>query len=243
MARVGSNGRRATRCIARHISQSAQSPPHSRTMETSGSPTVVKAAREMFCGSCNERLDGANSRFVPYAGSAETAPGTLIRQCVKCQAINTDVKLAQARDVRSPVAKSGARPSRSAFTSMLISSGFSFDGYTITKYSGYISGDSFTEIDRGVAIVSGTHARASFAQNLSNALIRVRREALAKLKEAAANLGCNAIIGVDFDYITIEPEVHSLAGNNRLLPYVVCVTANGNAVIIEATTPLVNVSG
>jgi len=209
-------------------------------METSGSPTVVKVAREVFCGSCNERLDWANSRFVPYAGSAETAPGTLIRQCDKCQAINTDVKLAQARDVRSPVAKPGERPRRSALANMLISSGFSFDGYTITKYSGYISGDSFTEIDRGVVIFRGSHARASFAQNLSNALIRVRREALAKLKEAAADLGCNAIIGVDFDYITIEPEAHALAGDNRLLPYVVCVTANGNAVIIEKTTSLVS---
>ena len=37
-------------------------------------------------------------------------------------------------------------------------------------------------------------------------LVHIRREALAELKEAAYALGCNAVIGVDFDYLTLDPE-------------------------------------
>lgn len=57
--------------------------------------------------------------------------------------------------------------------------------------------------------------------------------ALAELKEAAYDLGCNAVIGVDFDYITLEPETANSKGGTTYLPYVFCVTANGNAVVIE----------
>lgn len=46
-------------------------------------------------------------------------------------------------------------------------------------------------------------------------------------------MGCNAVIGVDFDFITLEPETASISGRTTYLPYVFCVTANGNAVVIE----------
>ena len=110
---------------------------------------------------------------------------------------------------------------------ILISSGFSFEGYSIKKYSGYISGDDAVEIPRG-GIFGNNHG-----QNLTDALVKIRRKALQELKEAAYDLGCNAIIGVDFDYLTLEPETVNLAGGTRYEPYVICVTANGNAVIIE----------
>ena len=67
---------------------------------------------------------------------------------------------------------------------------------------------------------------------MTDALVQIRRQALKELKEAAYNLGCNAVIGVDFDYLTLEPETAAL-GKTVLEPYVVCVTANGNAVVIE----------
>ena len=110
---------------------------------------------------------------------------------------------------------------------MLITSGFTFDGYKITRYSGYISGDDVTQIKReGVFTVGGV------GQELTDALVKIRRQALKELKEAAYDLGCNAVIGVDFDYITFEPESSSL-GTTVYHPYVLCVTANGNAVVIE----------
>lgn len=116
---------------------------------------------------------------------------------------------------------------QAAISKMLISSGFNFDGYKITKYSGYISGDDAAQIPR-----SGIFGNNN-GKNLTDALVKIRIQALKELKEAAYALGCNAIIGVDFDYLTLEPETATLAGGTRYEPYVICVTANGNAVVIE----------
>lgn len=114
-----------------------------------------------------------------------------------------------------------------AMSQMLISSGFSFEGYRIVKYSGYISGDDATQIPRS-GVFGGKNG-----ENLTQALVNIRRQALAELKEAAYNLGCNAVIGVDFDYITLEPETANFNGGTLYEPYIICVTANGNAVVIE----------
>jgi uncharacterized protein YbjQ (UPF0145 family) len=118
-----------------------------------------------------------------------------------------------------------------AMANMLITSGFSFEGYTITKYSGYISGDDAIQVNRGLDsfFTNTTDVGAS----LMASLVEIRRNALQELKEAAYDLGCNAVIGVDFDYLTLEPETANSHGGTTYLPYVFGVTANGNAVIIE----------
>lgn len=113
-----------------------------------------------------------------------------------------------------------------AIATMLVSSGFSFDGYTIKRYSGYISGDDTIQIDRD-------DLNKNNGQYLTDCLAKIRIQALKELKEAAYDLGCNAIIGVDFDYITFEPETVGPTGTHYFCPYMVCVTANGNAVLIE----------
>jgi len=124
-----------------------------------------------------------------------------------------------------------AQQKQQALASMLITSGFNFDGYKITKYSGYISGDDVVQIDRGSQgfFSSVTDVGGSLMTSLS----KIRRNALAELKEAAYDLGCNAVIGVDFDYLTLDPETANAGGGTLYLPYVFGVTANGNAVIIE----------
>jgi uncharacterized protein YbjQ (UPF0145 family) len=127
--------------------------------------------------------------------------------------------------------ESAAEQKQAALASMLITSGFSFDGYTITKYSGYISGDDAVQIDRGT---SGIFSRPTdVGSSLMTSLTKIRRNALAELKEAAYALGCNAVIGVDFDYLTLDPQTATSGGGTMYLPYVFGVTANGNAVIIE----------
>ncbi|PWG59740.1 hypothetical protein DF200_06100 [Bifidobacterium catulorum] len=114
---------------------------------------------------------------------------------------------------------------------ILITSGFNFDGYSIKKYSGYISGDDVLQIDRGREGIFSNPTAVGPA--MSKALVSLRRNALAELKEAALDLGCNAVIGVDFDYMTLAPETVNMNGGTLYLPYVFCVTANGNAVVIE----------
>ena len=117
---------------------------------------------------------------------------------------------------------------REELADILISSGFSFEGYRIVKYSGYISGDDAIQIPRSSGFFTPNNGK-----NLTDALVLIRRQAIKELKEAAHALGCNAVIGVDFDYITLEPQTASIRGSTVLEPYVICVTANGNAVVIE----------
>lgn len=80
-----------------------------------------------------------------------------------------------------------------AMSRMLISSGFTFEGYRIVKYSGYISGDDAIQVDRG------THGFFSSVTNVGESLMvslkQMRRQALKELKEAAYDLGCNACRG------------------------------------------------
>ena len=128
---------------------------------------------------------------------------------------------------RQEAAEKARREKREALASMLITSGFHFDGFRIVKYSGYISGDDATQIPRS-GIFGGDNG-----QNLTDALVKIRIQAIKELKEAAYDLGCNAVIGVDFDYLTLEPETVNLSGGTLYEPYVICVTANGNAVVIE----------
>ena len=117
---------------------------------------------------------------------------------------------------------------RRVTSQMLISSGFNFEGYRIVKYSGYISGDDAVQIPR-----TGWFLNNNNGQNLTDALVKIRRRALLELKRAAYDLGCNAVIGVDFDYITLDPQTANITGGTTYEPYVICVTANGNAVVVE----------
>ena len=122
------------------------------------------------------------------------------------------------------------RKKKRALAEMLITSGFTFDGYKIKKYSGYISGDDCVTMPR-----DSIFGNNKVEDNLCGALVKIRRQALKELKEAAYDLGCNAVIGVDFDYLTMDPQ-HASALNGTVTvyePYVICVTANGNAVVIE----------
>ena len=141
-----------------------------------------------------------------------------------------NVLTARADEARRMQEQENAK--QQALAQMLISSGFNFEGYKIVKYSGYISGDDVIQIPRG----QGGYlfdTTADVGEELSKALRQIRRRALQELKEAAYDLGCNAVIGVDFDYITMDPETASAGGGTLYLPYVFCVTANGNAVVIE----------
>lgn len=128
-----------------------------------------------------------------------------------------------------------SKEKQSALASMLITSGFTFDGHTITKYCDYISGDHAVSMNRPTQGFWGS-VRGNVGGDLLLALSEIRRHALAKLKEAAYDLGCNAVIGVDFDYLTLDPETVNNRGGTLYLPFLFAVTANGNAVIIEKNT-------
>lgn len=136
-----------------------------------------------------------------------------------------------AREHAAQQRQLAAQQKQHALANMLVTSGFNFDGFRITKYSGYISGDDVVQIDRGTQGIFSS--ATNVGESLMTSLAKIRRKALAELKEAAYDLGCNAVIGVDFDYLTLDPETAHSGGGTLYLPYVFGVTANGNAVVIE----------
>lgn len=102
-----------------------------------------------------------------------------------------------------------------------ITSGYSFEGYRIMDYVGVISGE--TVIGTGLLsefTASFDDAFGMESNSFASKMRKVKENALTKLKMQSAFVGGNAVIGVDFDYLTFS--------NNMI-----GVSANGTAVVIE----------
>ena len=188
---------------------------------TSGGDMILKYSDDLKNFGFTESGIVYLGKYVDSFKGTDTAEAGMENMKISADAAYAQMKEKAAQDAQRELEK------QKAISEILISSGFNFEGYRITKYSGYISGDDAVQIPRG-GIFGKNHG-----QDLTNALVKIRIQALRELKEAAYDLGCNAVIGVDFDYITLEPETANITGGTLYEPYVICVTANGNAVIIE----------
>ena len=111
---------------------------------------------------------------------------------------------------------------------VLVTSGFNFEGYRIVKYCDCITSDNAMAIGRDWA-----WGREASRSGLTMFLRNLRKNALRDLRETALNLGCNAIIGVDYDYITLQPETANDLGGTTYQPYIFSIAVNGTAVVIE----------
>lgn len=112
--------------------------------------------------------------------------------------------------------------------SMPITSTAGFDGYRITEYGGYVSGDEAVELSEGYFGGSGDFVK----DKVNDRIKEVRAVAIEELKVAAAQIGCNAVVGLDFDYVTVDRTYSGLAGNSVQNTFII-LTANGTAVTIE----------
>ena len=106
---------------------------------------------------------------------------------------------------------------------MIITTTNSIEGRSIREYRGIAFGEVITGIDMfrdlGASLTNIFGGRsAGYEDELQNA----REEALRELERRAADLGANAVVGVDVDY-----EV--LGSNNGML----MVSASGTAVGID----------
>lgn len=106
---------------------------------------------------------------------------------------------------------------------MIITTTPSVEGKRIVAYKGIVFGE----------VISGVNVIKDFAAGLSNffggrsstyeeELMNARTTALSELEQRAADMGANAVVGVDIDY-----EV--LGSDNGML----MVTASGTAVLVE----------
>ena len=110
---------------------------------------------------------------------------------------------------------------RKLIENYMMTTGYEFNGYKITRYMGVISG----QVVLGTGFLS--EFTASFADffgeesnKFADKLETAKNAAVEKLIIKSADKGGNAIIGVDFDYITFH-------GN------MIGVVANGTSVVIE----------
>lgn len=133
-----------------------------------------------------------------------------------------EVERSQKRKEES-VSNANAAPDNKHFLldNCLITGGFGFDGYKIIKYCGLVSGESvigtglFSELDADLADTFGVESSA-FSSKLASA----KRFAQDRLIDRVVEVGGNAVISVDYDYLTI--------GRNML-----GVSANGTAVKVK----------
>ena len=135
--------------------------------------------------------------------------------------INEILRNAEKKIEENKAAKKEKERITAVFNSLLVTSGYNFEGYKITEYKNMVSGECalgtgfLSEFSASVSDLFGSSSSA-----FSEKMYTAKEEALKIMKNRCAQLGCNAIIGVDYDYITFT--------NNMI-----GVIANGTAVKIE----------
>lgn len=108
-----------------------------------------------------------------------------------------------------------------SYNNILLTTGFNFDGYKIVNYCGIYSGESvlgtgfISEFTASVSDITGTSSK-----NFSGKLYKAKEAAIKNLKTQCLINGANAIIGINFNYITFSSNM-------------IGVIANGTAVQIE----------
>src|SRR5262245_54581529 len=97
------------------------------------------------------------------------------------------------------------------------------EGRRIVRYAGLVTGEAimganiFKDLFAGIRDIVGGRS-AAYERELRNA----RDIALAELRQAAAEMGANAVVGVDLDYETV-------GANGSML----MVSISGTAVVVE----------
>ena len=106
---------------------------------------------------------------------------------------------------------------------MIITTTPSIEGKKIVEYKGIVFGEVISGVNMVKDMMAGlTNIFGGRSNTYETELINARQNALREMEERAAQLGANAVVGVDIDY-----EV--LGADNGMLR----VTASGTAVRCE----------
>ena len=106
---------------------------------------------------------------------------------------------------------------------MIITTTPSVEGKKIVEYKGIVFGEVLSGVNMVKDMMAGlTNIFGGRSNTYETELINARQNALREMEERAAQLGANAVVGVDIDY-----EV--LGADNGML----MVTASGTAVRCE----------
>ena len=106
---------------------------------------------------------------------------------------------------------------------MIVTTTVSVEGRRITEYKGIVFGEVISGVNF-VRVVAASFSNffGGRSGSYEEELVQARQNALKEMEQRAADLGANAVVGVDIDYEVLG------AGNGMLM-----VTASGTAVVAE----------
>ena len=108
-------------------------------------------------------------------------------------------------------------------SAVLVTTTPSVEGRKITDYKGIVTGEAimganiFKDLFAGIRDIVGGRS-ATYERELR----RAREIAMAEVQQAAAEMGANAVVGIDIDYETVGTNASMLM-----------VTVSGTAVVVQ----------
>ena len=108
-------------------------------------------------------------------------------------------------------------------SAVLVTTTPSVEGRAITDYKGIVTGEAimganiFKDLFAGIRDIVGGRS-ATYERELR----RAREMAMAEVKQAAVEMGANAVVGIDIDYETVGTNASMLM-----------VTVSGTAVVVS----------
>ncbi len=106
---------------------------------------------------------------------------------------------------------------------MIVTTTPQVEGRRITQYMGIVFGEVVSGVNFVKDLSAGlTNFFGGRSDSYEGELIEARQNALDEMQQRAAQMGANAVVGVDVDYEVLGQ------GNNMLM-----VTASGTAVLVE----------
>ena len=108
-------------------------------------------------------------------------------------------------------------------SAVLVTTTPSVEGHSITEYKGIVTGEAimganiFKDLFAGIRDIVGGRS-ATYERELR----RAREMAMAEVMQAEAEMGANAVVGVDIDYETVGTNASMLM-----------VTVSGTAVVVS----------
>ena len=184
----------------------------------------------LICATCNVHLNMLSESFDPDYEKIATYFSKVqphdkyVKEYVKeylAEVVVSENERTERKKEEESTCEEERRRLSTSLENCMCTTGYNFEGYKIVKYKRLVSGESalgtgfLSELSSSINDFFGTTS-TTYESKLS----RAKKLAVDKMILCAVEDGANAIIGIDYDVLTLA--------NNMLL-----VSANGTAVCIE----------
>ena len=111
-----------------------------------------------------------------------------------------------------------------AINSVMVTSGFEFQGYTIVEYHDYVSSEVVMGMGVFKSLFAGISNFTGFESNaLSEKIAETRKMVLNIIRKRAMEAGANAIIGLDMDFTMFGETMIAVIANGTAVTIGKCV--------------------